>query len=97
LTLIEAPCVAVAGAVRADIVRSGPTTMDLERVLLVSLVSEIAPGPSAAPMMNQVPAAVPLGIVTLVEPADVAPAPRMPTERLPMSWSPLSSTASAER
>ncbi len=47
--------------------------------------------------MFQAPVAVPGGIVTLVEPAEVAPAASSPTARLPSRTSPASSVVSADR
>ena len=71
--------------------------MDFTRVLLVSLVSNKAFGPSAFAMMYQVPAVVPAGIVTLFEPWLLPPETIGPVKRDPRTVSPPTSSSDDRR
>ena len=69
----------------------------LVRLLFVSLDSATAPSASARARMYQVPAAVPGGIVTDVEPGLEAPLARIGTARLPSRRSAASKVVFVER
>src|SRR6185295_4344463 len=86
VTEMTEPAVAEAGAVSAETIRSDPTVMATERVLLASLVSATAASASAFATMKRNPA-VPGGSVTGVDPASEAPDTSAGTGRPPRGTS----------
>ena len=77
VTAIDKSAPPVAGAERAETIRSGgPILIETDRVLFVSLDSVSEPSPSARAMTYQVAVDVPAGIVREVEPELVPPTAR---------------------
>ena len=97
LTVMDPPAPPDGGAVKESTIRSGPIWMAATAVLLLSAVSGTEPSPSAWAIRKYDPASVAAGIVTVVEPALLAPAARAGTARLPSSLSPASRTVLVDR